>query len=278
MSKASKKSAADRAAGGAVADSAPERKVRLLQPARFPRSPKSALRGPHMRRAAAYLEGGPSFRELRERHCLLVDKSGLIDELMNDGPAGISLFTRPPGFGRTVNMTMLRDFFDREQESRDLFRGLAIARRHVLCKTWMNSRPVLYLSLKALDGNTEAEVECALRALAADLVRERAFLAESGRVDAALRGDLCAIMAGTADLSVTAGVLGRLVRALHRHWESRVVLLVDDCEGGMSRAESPAAFAMLSGIVRAMIEEACAADGGLEFAVLAGSRSPWGED
>ena len=70
------------------------------------------------------LIGGESFREIRELNCCYVDKTDLLEELLTAIPPKVSLITRPRRFGKTLTMSMLREFFDIQKDSKDIFPGL----------------------------------------------------------------------------------------------------------------------------------------------------------
>ena len=98
------------------------------------------------------LIGGESFRRLREEQCYYVDKTDLLEEFLSQTPPMVSLFTRPRRFGKTLTMSMLREFFDIQKDSRDIFEGLKVVRNKALCNEWMNKYPVVFLSLKYVEG------------------------------------------------------------------------------------------------------------------------------
>ena len=70
------------------------------------------------------LIGGESFREIRELNCYYVDKTDILEELLASVPPKVSLITRPRRFGKTLTMSMLREFFDIQKDSKDIFSGL----------------------------------------------------------------------------------------------------------------------------------------------------------
>ena len=83
--------------------------------------------------ASNILIGGESFREIREFNCYYIDKTDFLVELLSNIPAKVSLITRPRRFGKTLNMTMLQEFFDIRQDSKKLFEGLAVSKNETLC-------------------------------------------------------------------------------------------------------------------------------------------------
>ncbi len=91
------------------------------------------------------------FEQVRREHCYYVDKTRLISEMM-DVPFKVNLITRPRRFGKTLAMSMLASFFDIRKDSQELFEGLEISENKELCAQWMNQWPVLFVTLKDVNG------------------------------------------------------------------------------------------------------------------------------
>ena len=103
--------------------------------------------------------GEDDFRIIRELEQYYVDKTLMIKDFIEYGNK-VTLITRPRRFGKTLNMTMLRDFFDATQDSREIFEGLAIMRTAHAER--MNTVPVVSLSLKGCSGKTVEDLETAI--------------------------------------------------------------------------------------------------------------------
>lgn len=97
--------------------------------------------------------GISNFAEIRKNKYYYIDKTGLIEELLKTTATKVTLITRPRRFGKTLGMSMLENFFDIRKDSKLLFEGLEIADKQALCEAWMNQYPVIFLSLKSVDGN-----------------------------------------------------------------------------------------------------------------------------
>ena len=82
------------------------------------------------------------------------------------------MITRPRRFGKTLGMSMLADFFDIRKESSSLFEGLDISEKASICNEWMNQYPVIFLSLKDIDGLTFEDAYGQLVAQIADLYKD----------------------------------------------------------------------------------------------------------
>lgn len=128
--------------------------------------------------------GISDFEKIRRNGYYYVDKTGLIPELLKGGGGRrLLLITRPRRFGKTLGMSMLASFFDIKKDSRDMFSGLSVMRDEKLCRTWMNQRPVLFLSLRKVDGlNFTAAYEM-LVSVIAQLCKEHLYLLESHKVN-----------------------------------------------------------------------------------------------
>ena len=111
--------------------------------------------------------GIENFEEIRRDNFYYVDKTKLIEQLLSQwGKA--NLFTRPRRFGKSLNMSMLRSFFEIGADP-ELFRGLYISRKSALCEKYMGQFPVISISLKGVN--------------ASDLkhVFDKSFTGENGR-------------------------------------------------------------------------------------------------
>ena len=96
--------------------------------------------------------GVDNFEKIRREGFYYVDKTKLIEQLLEQW-GEVNLFTRPRRFGKTLNMSMLRSFFEIGADA-GLFRGLYISQNQALCETYMGKFPVVFLSLKNVDGLT----------------------------------------------------------------------------------------------------------------------------
>lgn len=116
--------------------------------------------------------GIEDFAKLRTQGFYYVDKTGIIKELL-DNWGQVNLFTRPRRFGKTLNMSMLRHFFQIGCD-RSLFDGLAISRETAVCEQYMGKIPVIFLSLKSVNGETYEDA----RGMLVRLIMEEAVLFE----------------------------------------------------------------------------------------------------
>ena len=97
--------------------------------------------------------GMSSFTEICRNNYYYIDKTGLIQDLLEKDFSSVTLITRPRRFGKTLAMSMLSAFFDIRGKNEKLFEGLYIATQKELCKKWMNQYPVIFLSMKNITKN-----------------------------------------------------------------------------------------------------------------------------
>lgn len=93
-----------------------------------------------------------NFEKLRKNDFYYVDKTGLIRELLQN-PAEVTLFTRPRRFGKSLNMSMMKYFFELDGD-KGIFDGLEIMQEKKLCEKYMGKFPVIALSLKDIDAES----------------------------------------------------------------------------------------------------------------------------
>ena len=124
--------------------------------------------------------GVDSFEKIRKDGFYYVDKTTLIEQLLEQW-GEVNLFTRPRRFGKTLNMSMLRCFFEIGAD-RSLFDGLDISKNQELCNTYMGKFPVVFLSLKNVDGLTFADAKYRLTELVAAEAERFLFLSDSKKL------------------------------------------------------------------------------------------------
>ena len=124
--------------------------------------------------------GIDSFEKIRKNGYYYVDKTKLIEQLVENG-SEVTLFTRPRRFGKTLNMSMLRSFFETDADA-SLFDGLYISEKKELCDKYMGKHPVLFLSLKNVEGLTYEDAKYRITELIGIEAQHFSFLASSDRL------------------------------------------------------------------------------------------------
>ena len=212
--------------------------------------------------------GIENFQEIRTEGFYYVDKTGLIRDLLNNW-GKVNLFTRPRRFGKTLNMSMLKSFFEIGAD-RTLFDGLAISRETALCEAYMGRFPVVFVSLKGVDGLT---FDLAYQALCGIVVEEFSrlrFLIDSDKLAADEKQYLEKMLNGQYEEADLRGSLKKLATLLEKHYGQKVILLIDEYDVPLDKAYAHGYYPQMVDLIRAMFGVALKTNDSLFFAVLTG--------
>ncbi len=221
--------------------------------------------------------GGEKFREIRENSSYYADKTAFIEELLSGEPPEVSLITRPRRFGKTLMMTMLRDFFDIRQDSRALFEGLAISKNKEICDKWMNQCPVVFLTFKGIEGQTFEDALKKIRSRISNICIEYSFLSDSISVDERIRERLSLLKAESAEDSMLSDSLKTLCMALYAHYGKPAILLIDEYDVPLDKAHKYGYYDDMAQFIRSMLNEGLKTNDFLEFGILTGCLRISGE-
>ena len=217
--------------------------------------------------------GIDGFEKLRTNDFYYVDKTGFIADLLQDW-GEVNLFTRPRRFGKTLNMSMLKCFFEIGTD-KSLFDGLKIAEHKELCEAYQGQFPVIFISLKSVDGLTFEAAMAALRRLIGREARRFGFLSQSEQLDSddkKLYRALTAIENGTFSMAddVLADSLKTLSQLLAKHYGRKVVILIDEYDVPLDKAFQAGYYDEMVSLIRNMFGNALKTNEYLQFAVLTG--------
>ena len=213
--------------------------------------------------------GIDDFAKVRSAGCYYVDKTGFIRELLSETFA-VNLITRPRRFGKTLTMSMLAEFFGIRKESGGLFEGLEIAEDAAFCSAWMNQWPVLFLTLKDVDGRQFQTAYAMLQKTVSKLCIEHAYLAESPGPDDTDKTVFLRLKAREADLTDVQCALDTLLRMMKAHYGKDVILLVDEYDVPLARASDNGYYEDMLEIMRSFLGMAWKSNPSLKFAVITG--------
>ncbi|MCB9529363.1 MAG: AAA family ATPase [Myxococcales bacterium] len=192
--------------------------------------------------------GIDDFQQLRQQGATYVDKSAFVREVMDT--AQVLLITRPRRFGKTLNLSMLRYFFERSDEDRaPLFEDLAVWQDAEM-RAHFQRYPVVALTLKGVKAASfEEMIDRVGRLLAEETARHRELLT-SEAVDARDRALLTEVVGGRASAATCEEALRSLTRALAAHHGAKVVLLIDEYDAPIERALAGGYFDAAVGFFR----------------------------
>lgn len=217
--------------------------------------------------------GIEDFAEIRQAGFYYVDKTKFIEQLL-DGWGKVNLFTRPRRFGKTLNMSMLRYFFEIGADA-SLFDGLQITRNKKLCEEFQGKYPVIFLSFKNVEGLTFADAQYRLIELIAGEAERFAFLAQSDKLtenEKSLYRGLTAVREGRYALAgeVLASALQTLSKLLAKHYGQKTVMLLDEYDVPLDKAFQNGYYQEMVALIRGMLGQALKTNEFLQFAVLTG--------
>ena len=212
--------------------------------------------------------GIDSFEKLRREDFYYVDKTGLIVDLMANW-GEVNLFTRPRRFGKTLNMSMLKCFFEIGGD-KSIFDGLAVFQDKALCEAYMGKYPVVFVSLKGVDGLT---FDLAYQALCGIVVEEFSrlrFLTDSDKLAADEKQYLEKMLKGKYEEADIRGSLKKQSILLEKHYGQKVILLIDEYDVPLDKAYAHGYYEQMIDLIRAMFGAALKTNDSLFFAVLTG--------
>ena len=214
--------------------------------------------------------GISDFREIRENGYYYIDKTFLIYELLKTPATKVTLITRPRRFGKTLGMSMLADFFDIRKESSSLFEGLDISEKTSICNEWLNQYPVIFLSLKDIDGLSFEDAYGQLVAQIADLYKEYTYLLECAEIDEDDKRIFLDLKAGKADKVQITRSLSTLMKMLQIYYHKPVVLLLDEYDVPVAKASNHGYYNEMLGVMKGIMSTALKDNQALRFAVITG--------
>ena len=220
--------------------------------------------------------GIDGFEKLRTNDFYYADKTLFIKELLQNW-GEVNLFTRPRRFGKTLNMSMLQCFFEIGNNPA-LFDGLKIARERELCEEYMGKFPVISISLKSVDGRSFRSASVALRTVIGDEARRFECLRFSPRLsedDKEAYAQLTEVGSAQGGIytmteDMAAASLKTLSRLLEKHYEKKVILLIDEYDVPLDKAFQGGYYDEMVNLIRSLLGNALKTNSSLYFAVLTG--------
>lgn len=213
--------------------------------------------------------GVSNFEEIRKNGYYYIDKSGLIGELLSRTGTKVTLITRPRRFGKTLGMSMLENFFDIRKDSRALFEGLEIARDQALCDAWMNQYPTIFVSFRQVDGLDFTGAYDMLTWVISELYKKHRYLLDSDRIGTSDKEIAKQLEWGQASLKDTKGSLLLLTRMMQQHYGKPVILLIDEYDVPVAKANSNGYYAEMLDVMNGLLQ-ALKDNQALQFAVVTG--------
>lgn len=217
--------------------------------------------------------GIDSFDKIRKNGFYYIDKSGLIEQLVQLG-GEVTLFTRPRRFGKTLNMSMLRSFFETGTDA-SLFDGLYISGNKEICDEYMGKYPVIFLSLKDVDGLKYENAKYRIMELIGREAERYSFLGDSDRLSENEKEQYKAVIAlqdgkYSMDENVLTSSLRLLSHLLFKHYGEKTVILIDEYDVPLDKAFQNGYYQEMVSLIRGLFGMALKTNDSLQFAVLTG--------
>lgn len=217
--------------------------------------------------------GVENFEEIRKNEFYYIDKTKLIEQLMATG-GKVTLFTRPRRFGKTLNMSMLRAFFETGADA-SLFEDLYIAENKALCDKYMGKYPVIFLSLKSVEGLTFEDARYRITELIGREAQRFAFLSESDKLSDNEKEQYKALIAlqngkYSMDKDILISSIQMMSYLLYKHYGQKVVILIDEYDVPLDKAFENGYYREMVSLIRGLFGMALKTNDSLAFAVLTG--------
>ena len=215
--------------------------------------------------------GVDDFEKLRKEQYYYIDKTLFIKDLL-DMKGEVNLFTRPRRFGKTLNMSMLRCFFEKDMPGQaELFRGLQIMEAGERYLAFMGRYPVISLSLKSMkQPSCELSFEMLKKEVGSEFARHWRQVEESGKLTQAQKERYLRIRDLRGVESDYADALKFLSECLRISEGERTVILIDEYDVPLENAYFAGFYEKMTGIIRSLFESALKTNDNLAFAVVTG--------
>ena len=217
--------------------------------------------------------GMDDFKEIRKSEFYYIDKTKLIEQVLENW-SKVNLFTRPRRFGKTLNMSMLKAFFEIGIDT-TLFDDLYISKNQALCERYMGKYPVIFLTLKGVDGLTFEAAKYRLAELIGAEAERFAFLAESTHLTENERSKyqmMIHLESGkySADEEMLVSSLQILSQLLYKHYGQNTIILIDEYDVPLDKAFQHGYYREMVTLIRGLFGNALKTNSFLQFAVMTG--------
>ena len=212
--------------------------------------------------------GIEDFKEVRKDGYYYVDKTALIQQVL-EKRSKVTLFTRPRRFGKSLNMSMLKNFFEIGTDAA-LFEGLHISKNTQMCEKYMGKYPVIAVSLKGVDAATYEEAFSALVDIINQIASQVQFLMDSTKLTDFDKTRFQGLFNENMNLKTLGSSLLWLTKLLEKHYNKKVVVLIDEYDVPLAKAHENGYYDKMVLLIRNMFGNVLKTNNSLAFAVLTG--------
>ncbi|MDE6424658.1 MAG: ATP-binding protein [Ruminococcus sp.] len=214
--------------------------------------------------------GIEDFKEIIDMNCYFVDKTMLIGDILDSG-SKVTLFTRPRRFGKTLNMSMLRRYFEKtEGDNSYLFDGLAISGAGDKYKSYMQQYPVINISLKSMKQPTWEEAFSQFKEIIANEFERHQEILKFASISGRKRKRIQGVLEDTADDTVYLTTLKLISDCLYEVYNKKVIVLIDEYDVPLENAYFNGFYDNMIDLIRSVFESVLKTNDSLEFGILTG--------
>lgn len=212
--------------------------------------------------------GIDNFEKIRRDGFYYVDKTGLIEQLLNNW-GEVNLFTRPRRFGKTLNMSMLKCFFEIGTDQ-SLFEGLYISKNKALCDEYMGKYPVISISLKGVNADSYENARSLLKRIVMEEAKMHRIIMSGNRLDDIDKAEYMSLVTGDMGEDTLVYSMKTLTALLEKYYEKKVIVLIDEYDVPLAKANENGYYDQMVLLVRNLFENVLKTNSSLKFAVLTG--------
>ena len=212
--------------------------------------------------------GEEFFGNIRTKGFYYVDKTRFIADLLKNR-GSVNLFTRPRRFGKSLNLDMLKTFFEIGTDAA-LFEGLEIEKEAELCERHMGKYPVIMISLKDVTGASYEEALKVMSRVIKTEARRHQYLLESNKLTEIDKESLRELYAKYLEEDVQQESIRLLSEMLNKHYGKGVIILIDEYDVPLDKAYQNHYYTQMVHFIRSVFSQALKTNKNLEFAVITG--------
>lgn len=217
--------------------------------------------------------GQENFISLRSAGSYYVDKTELLYELFSESDNAVTLFTRPRRFGKTLTMRMIESFFSMfvdQEDARTAYAGLDVMKHMEFCEKNMNQHPVIFITLKDVEGLDFESALGMMRHAISDMCSEAYGLGDNENVDPYDKEQFMRLSGGRADVSDMKNSLKMLARMMYKAYGRKVIILIDEYDVPLAKAQANGYYREMLDFIRGFMSTSLKTNDYLYKAVVTG--------
>ncbi|MBQ7606878.1 MAG: AAA family ATPase [Desulfovibrionaceae bacterium] len=214
--------------------------------------------------------GISSFLEIRKNNSIYVDKTDIIQQILEPIPTKVSLITRPRRFGKTLMLSVLSEFFDIDKNNKDLFIDLKIYSNKELCKTWMNNYPVISITFKDMCSLSFSDCILFFIEQVRDILYKFSYILSSDKIRKSDSDFIIELEKKKPEIHDLKRALLVFLRAIYSYHRKNVILLIDEYDVPLIYAWKCNFYEEMIDFLRSVLSSALKDNPYLNFGLLTG--------